>query len=112
MRRLTIALTGAVLGTVVLASGALLAAPDQDATVNIDNFTFSGGEITVAPGTKVTWANRDDIPHTVTDAGTPRGFKSPALDTGETFSHVFTAPGTYHYFCSLHPQMQGTVVVK
>ena len=72
MRRLTIALTGAVLGTVVLASGALLAAPDQDATVNIDNFTFSGGEITVAPGTKVTWANRDDIPHTVTDAGTPR----------------------------------------
>ncbi len=112
MRRLTSVLTGAVLSAVVLASGAILAAPEQDATVNIDNFAFSGAQITVAAGTKVTWANQDDIPHTVTDAGQPREFKSPALDTGEAFSHVFSKPGTYHYFCSLHPRMQGTVVVK
>jgi plastocyanin len=101
-----------VLGVVLLAGGGIAAAAGENATVTIDNFTFSGAQITVPPGTKVTWENRDDIPHTITDAGEPRGFKSPALDTGETFSHVFSAPGTYRYFCSLHPKMQGTVVVK
>jgi amicyanin len=83
-----------------------------DAQVTIDNFSFTPAEISVAPGTKVTWTNRDDIPHTVTDADHPKDTKSPALDTGDTYSRTFSAPGTYHYFCSLHPHMQGTVVVK
>ena len=112
MRRRTITLTAAIVSAGLLASGGMLAAAIEDASVTIDNFTFSDMEITVAPGTKVTWENRDDIPHTVTDAAANREFKSPALDTGDTFSHVFSAPGTYRYFCSLHPKMQGTVVVK
>jgi len=78
----------------------------------IDNFTFSPVTITVAPGTTVTWTNRDDIPHTVTSADTPRAFGSQPLDTGDRFSFVFAAPGSYRYFCSLHPNMQGTVVVR
>ena len=62
-----------VLGVVLLAGGGIAAAAGENATVTIDNFTFSGAQITVPPGTKVTWENRDDIPHTITDAGEPRG---------------------------------------
>ncbi len=112
MRRRTLVLAGTLLSALFLGSGAMLAAQAGDATVTIDNFSFTPAEIAVAAGTKVTWANRDDIPHTVTDAAEPRGFKSPPLDTGDTFSFVFSTPGTYHYFCSLHAHMQGTVVVK
>jgi len=80
--------------------------------ITIDNFAFTPAEITVAPGTTITWLNRDDIPHTVTDAADPRAFKSAPLDTGDSFSHTFDAPGTYRYFCSLHAHMQGTIVVR
>ena len=79
-------------------------------TVTIDNFAFSKPTITVPVGTKVTWVNRDDMLHTVTDEG--KTFKSDPLDSGESFSHVFDKPGTYKYFCSLHPHMTGTVVVQ
>jgi plastocyanin len=112
MRRRAIVLTGTMLSAILLGSSKILAAQAGDATVKIDNFSFSPAQITVAPGTKVTWANQDDMPHTVTDAGVPRAFKSPALDTGDAFSYMFSTPGTYHYLCSLHPYMQGTVVVK
>jgi plastocyanin len=105
-------LIGTMLSGILLGSSTILAAQADDTTVKIDNFSFSPAQITVAPGTKVTWSNQDDMPHTVTDAGTPRAFKSPALDTGDAFSYMFVTPGTYHYFCSLHPHMQGTVVVK
>jgi plastocyanin len=100
---------------IVPAAFALLlggAAPDAAPTVTIDNFSFTAAEITVPVGARVTWLNRDDIPHTVTDAGEKRGFRSPPLDTGESFSQVFPQAGTWHYFCSLHPHMQGTVVVR
>jgi len=80
--------------------------------VSIDNFTFSPAELTVATGTRVTWTNNDDIPHTVVDADNPKQTKSPPLDTGDAWAHVFDQPGTYHYFCSLHPHMQGTIVVR
>jgi len=80
--------------------------------VTIDNFAFTPAEITVSPGTTVTWLNRDDIPHTVTDAADAKTFKSAPLDTGDSFSHTFDAPGTYRYFCSLHAHMQGTIVVR
>jgi plastocyanin len=112
MQRRTFVLAGTLLSAVVLGGGAILAAQTGDTKVHIDNFAFGPARITVAPGTKVTWDNRDDIPHTVTDAAEPREFKSAALDTGDAFSHVFSLPGTYRYFCSLHPHMQGTVVVK
>jgi plastocyanin len=58
----------------------------------------------------VIWRNEDDIPHMV--ASSTRLFKSKALDTDDSFSFTFTAPGTYEYFCSLHPRMTGTVVVE
>ena len=79
-------------------------------TVSIDNFAFNQATITVPVGTKVTWVNHDDMLHTVADEG--KSFKSDPLDSGDSFSHVFDKPGTYKYFCSLHPHMTGTVVVQ
>jgi plastocyanin len=80
------------------------------AEVKIDNFSFGPVLLTVAPGTKVTWTNRDDIPHTI--VADDKTFKSKALDTDETFSYTFDKPGTYPYFCSIHPHMTGKVVVQ
>jgi plastocyanin len=106
-------LAGALLlGAAGLGGSALLAAPAGVASVHIDNFAFAPAQLTVAAGSTVIWDNRDDTPHSVTDAAAPRQFRSPALDTGDSFAQVFAVPGTYRYFCSLHPHMQGTVVVR
>jgi plastocyanin len=82
----------------------------QTADVNIDNFSFAPGTVTVAVGTTVTWTNRDDIPHTVVN--TDGMFKSKVMDSGEKFAYQFTKPGTFPYFCSVHPKMTGKVVVQ
>jgi plastocyanin len=86
------------------------AAPASSAEVKIDNFSFGPATLTVAVGTTVTWTNRDDIPHTV--VSDDKVFKSKVLDTDEKFSFTFTKPGTYPYFCSVHPKMTGKVVVQ
>jgi len=78
--------------------------------VKVDNFTFGPPELTVMVGTTVTWTNRDDIPHTV--VSTDKAFKSKVLDTDEKYSFTFSAPGTFSYFCSIHPKMIGKVVVR
>jgi len=85
-------------------------ATGQAIEVKIDNFSFIPQEITVAAGTKVTWVNRDDIPHTV--RSTEDKFKSKALDTDEQYSFTFDTPGTYEYFCSVHPKMTAKVIVQ
>jgi amicyanin len=81
-----------------------------DVAVQIDDFAFSPPSLTVKAGTTVTWRNKDDIPHTV--ASSTRAFKSKALDTDDSFSFTFNEPGSYAYFCSLHPHMTGTIVVE
>ena len=80
------------------------------ATVKIDNFSFSPATLQIKAGTKVTWTNADDIPHTV--VSDDKIFKSKALDTDDKFSFTFDKPGTYPYFCSLHPKMTAKVVVE
>ena len=112
MQRRSILLGGALLCALVAGGAAISAGKTQEAQVNIDNFSFNPAELVVPHGTRVDWMNRDDIPHTVTDAANPRAFKSPPLDSGDGFSHVFETPGTYHYFCSLHPHMTATIVVR
>lgn len=93
-------------------STTLLRAADKPApgTVTIDNFMFSPVTIEVQRGTTVTWVNKDDIPHVV--ASTSSKFRSRAIDTDGSFSFTFTEPGTYEYFCSVHPKMTGKIVVK
>ena len=80
--------------------------------VKIDNFSFGPVTLTVPVGATVTWTNRDDIPHTVVSTDDPKTFKSKVLDTDEKFSFTFSKPGTYSYFCSIHPKMTGKVIVQ
>ncbi|MFZ0804031.1 MAG: cupredoxin family copper-binding protein [Terriglobales bacterium] len=99
----------------LLSVGSLsVAANDQPsaatAEVKIDNFSFGPQTLTVPVGATVTWTNRDDIPHTV--VSTDGVFKSKVRDTDEQFSYTFARAGTYPYYCSVHPKMTGTVVVK
>jgi plastocyanin len=82
------------------------------AQVLIDNFTFTPQTLTIAAGTKVTWINHDDIPHTATSSVKPRIFNSGALDTDQQYSFVFTRPGVYPYFCAVHPHMTGQIIVQ
>src|SRR6185503_13513202 len=72
--------------------------------------TFGPQRLTVKAGTTVTWTNKDDIPHTV--ASSTQVFKSKVLDTDDVYSFTFSTPGSYAYFCSLHPHMTGTIVVE
>lgn len=118
---LSMALTG-VLGWQAASRAGLVAAAENRlaapaaqgqaavAEVRIDNFSFTPQEITVAAGTKVTWLNRDDIPHTV--VSTEEKFKSRALDTDDQYSFTFDKVGAYPYFCSIHPKMTGKIIVK
>jgi plastocyanin len=96
----------------VRVSGSALAQEKNSMEVKIDNFSFGPKDLTVAVGTTVTWMNRDDIPHTVVSTDNDKTFKSKVLDTDEKFSFTFTKTGTYPYFCSIHPKMTGSVIVK
>jgi len=78
--------------------------------VKIDNFVFGPQTLTVPVGATVTWTNSDDIPHTA--VSTDGVFKSKVMDTDEKFSYTFTKPGTYPYYCTIHPKMTGKVVVQ
>jgi plastocyanin len=109
------AVAAAVLGAVVgsaLAGGILIANAQTPATaVSIDNFTFTPQKLTVKAGTTVTWTNKDDIPHGI--AASNNAFtRSKALDTNDSYSFTFATPGTYAYFCYIHPHMTGTIVVE
>jgi plastocyanin len=78
--------------------------------IKIDNFSFAPVKVTIPAGTTVKWTNRDDIPHTVVSEDHAT-FKSQVLDTNQEFTHTFSKPGTYRYFCSLHPRMEAEIVV-
>ncbi len=80
-----------------------------DATVVIDNFAFSPAQLSVKAGTKVVFVNRDEAPHNV--VGETLKFRSRALDTNESFEFLFDKPGEFAYFCGLHPQMMGKIIV-
>jgi plastocyanin len=96
----------------LLVAAAIAASPvrAEDLQVKIDNFTFNPQQITVKAGTTVVWTNHDDIPHIVVSK--TMLFKSNALDTDDKFSFTFATPGSYEYFCSLHPHMTGSIVVE
>ena len=105
-----------VIVAVLVAGGAFLsrvgpiAAHQDDAVaVQVVDFAFEPGTLTVPAGATVTWTNAGSRPHTVTaDDGS---FDSGRLDPGEQFSQTFDQPGTFAYHCGFHPEMQGTIVV-
>ncbi len=102
---LLVLLTGAV-------SGSATAVADQGAdtaNVTIGDFFFSQTVITVAVGTTVQWTNIGGFAHTSTASDAL--WDSGALGSNDLFTHTMTIPGNFRYICSIHPGMQGTVVV-
>jgi plastocyanin len=83
----------------------------QQNKIEIKDFAFNPPTLTVKSGETITWINRDEEPHTVVSV--EKQFKkSNALDTDQEFTITAGAPGTYTYFCSVHPKMTGTIVVE
>ena len=78
--------------------------------IEIKDFAFNPQTLTVKSGEKITWINRDEEPHTVVSVEKQFN-KSTALDTDQEFTITAGTPGTYTYFCSVHPKMTGTIVV-
>ena len=84
--------------------------PSNVAQIVIKDFMFAPDSLTIKAGTTVTWSNKDDEPHSVvSDTGL---FRSGDRDTDETFSFRFDQPGIYHFTCSIHPKMVGTIIVE
>jgi plastocyanin len=111
LRALTLtAMFAALASTSCLAEDANIASAGPVATVNMDHNTFIPGEITVAPGTTVTWVNNENMPHTVVDLN--KAFRSKTLVKDASFSFTFATAGDYSYLCSIHPNMKGKVIVK
>jgi plastocyanin len=79
--------------------------------IEIKDFAFYPQTITVKSGEKITWVNRDEEPHTVVSVG-QRFKKSSALDTDQEYTITAGRPGSYAYFCSVHPMMTGTIIVE
>jgi plastocyanin len=108
---LGVAVTLVSVGTRARVASAASLPAAQQAEVKIGNFTFAPVTLTVPKGTMVKWTNRDDIPHTVVSEDRTM-FKSKPLDTDDSFTFTFDKPGTYTYFCSIHPKMTAKVVVE
>ena len=79
--------------------------------IGIDNFKFAPNPLTVKAGAKVVWINNDDVPHLIVNVQN-KFRQSPVLDTNQRFAVALTKPGTYDYFCSLHPMMTGKIIVQ
>jgi plastocyanin len=82
----------------------------NEVQVIMTNRSYDPETVTIKVGDTVTWVNQDAPQHdVVADNGE---FKSDLFDKGQSFSHTFTAAGTYPYHCSIHPGMTGTVIVE
>ena len=107
-------LSRATAALAVLAALSLAQATFADAApplqIAITKFAFAPKEITVAPGTKVVWTNKDETPHTV--ASNDKSFASKGLDTDDTYEHTFDREGDFAYICTVHPFMTGVVHVR
>ncbi len=110
LRSLTIALGTLALVLVIALRSASAGHSAQAAEIKVDNFTFSPETLRAPANSTVTWTNKDDVPHVI--ASTDGLFRSKGLDTDDHYSFKFTKPGTYTYFCAIHPKMTGKIVVR
>ena len=110
-RRGRILLAGLLLalGVVVLPSTPAEAATHR---VVIKQYVYGPGSLSITQGDTVTWTNQDSVQHDVVVTDGPASFRSPLLSKGKSWSHTFTAAGTYTYTCSIHPDMRASVTVK
>ncbi|MEU9685421.1 cupredoxin domain-containing protein [Amycolatopsis japonica] len=107
-------LTGLVLTAAFVILQALCLAPPVDAAtqqVMMQGYAYGPAALTVRVGDTVTWMQHDQAPHDVVTTSAPVAFRSPQLSAGQSWSYTFTKPGTYSYYCSVHPDMRATVTV-
>jgi plastocyanin len=81
------------------------------AQVTMKDIKFNPGSVTVKKGGTVTWTNDDSVGHDVT-ADSFKSGDAGGIQSGQTFKHTFDKAGTFKYVCTVHPGMEGTVVVK
>jgi plastocyanin len=103
--RFAVALAAALVG-----SPAFAAVASAARTIEITKFAFVPGDVTIAPGTRIVWTNRDEVPHTITSKD--KRLASKGLDTSDSFEYTFVDEGDYNYYCSVHPFMIGVVHVR
>lgn len=82
----------------------------ENVEVTIEDNAFNPATVTISAGDTVRWTNLDSTTHTVTGTGT--NFGSENLNQGDSYEFLFTDPGTYEYYCEIHPSMTGTVIVE
>jgi len=116
MRNIIASIACAAVVLAGLGKGLTAAAPSSQSSqpaasaIAISDYAFKPATITVAPGTRIVWTNKDDDPHTVT--GDDGSFDSKGLGQGDSFGRVFDKPGRYPFHCSAHPFMKGVVIVE
>ncbi|POM24799.1 Amicyanin precursor [Actinomadura rubteroloni] len=108
--------TTAVLALFLCAPPALLVdAPAASAAalhVRMKGTAYQSANLTVRVGDTVTWTNLDPVPHDVVTTSGPQALRSPLLQRGRSWSYTFRVPGTYFYYCSVHPDMRARVTVQ
>ena len=107
---------GALCGVVAASPAAMAASTSESKAmhtqqIEIRNFAFAPATLTVPAGTRVVWTNQDEEPHVITSAGSLFA-SSKGLDTSDSYAVTFSKPGTYAYYCSIHPMMVGTIIVR
>ncbi len=81
------------------------------AQVTMRNIAFSPKEMTVKVGQKVTWTNEDGVDHNVT-ARSGASFRSQNFGKGGTYSFTPEKKGKIKYVCTIHPGMDGVIIVR
>ena len=113
----SITLSLILLGTLVLSGCSLYGgsstntpaiAPTAPNSINIQNFAFNPGTLTVKKGTAVTWINNDSATHQIKSAT----FNSGQLGKGQSFSFTFDTAGSFDYSCAIHPSMTGKIIAE
>lgn len=84
--------------------------PPAEHVVTMEDMHFEPETLTVKPGDRVTWVNKDLVPHTATAVS--RAFDSQAIAAGASWTYTAGAPGSYSYACLFHPTMHATLIVR
>ena len=101
----------ALLGVSVLRSAPAAKADSLEASIDMSSYHYQPAQLQAVVGQTVVWTNDDDAPHDVHTTNAPIALSSPQLENGDQWAFTFTVPGVYHYLCTVHPDMKGTLTV-
>ncbi len=109
-RLIPLVLAGAIATATAFSGAAYGQSGPTTKAVNIVDFNYEMADLAVAVGDSVVWTNSDEARHSITST-TGTELVSPLFGLDETFTHTFNTPGTFSYFCEVHPEMKATVTV-